>query len=194
MDLERYHRMLALFKVLADDTRLRILGMVAEKPCTVEELAARLQLKESTVSHHLQRLREAELVSMERDKNARLYQFQNEQLHQLSREMLSLDHVTAPEPPQSESIWEDKVLQTFLVDGKLSKIPATRKKREVILRWLVTHFEAQRRYSEKEVNQLIAQYHEDVATLRRELIGYGWLKRENQIYWLPDSTSEEAHL
>lgn len=187
MDPERYARMLALFKVLADDTRLRILGMVAEKPCAVEELAARLQLKEPTVSHHLQRLREAGLVSVERDKNARLYRMQNEHLQALSRELLSLDEVTAPDEPQAESVWEHKVLQTFLVDGRLSRIPATRKKREVILRWLAARFEPQRRYSEREVNQLLGEYHEDVATLRRELIGYGWLNRENQIYWQPEA-------
>ncbi|HEY9842215.1 MAG: metalloregulator ArsR/SmtB family transcription factor [Candidatus Sericytochromatia bacterium] len=183
MDPERYQRMLALFKVLADDTRLRILGMVGEKPCAVEELAARLGLKEPTVSHHLNRLREAELVEVERDKNSRLYRLSPKSLHELSRELLAIDEVVAPEQAQADSVWEEKVLQTFLVNGRLSRIPASRKKREVILLWLARQFEPQRRYSEREVNQLLGSYHEDVATLRRELIGYGWLQRENQIYW-----------
>lgn len=187
MDLERYQQMLALFKVLADDTRLRILGMVGEKPCSVEELATRLQLKEPTVSHHLQRLKEAKLVEARADKNARLYELRPQALHDLSRELLKIEEVTAPEAEQADVVWEDKVMQTFLVAGRLSRIPASRKKREVVLRWLAAQFESDRRYSEKEVNQLLGQYHEDVATLRRELIGYGWLARENQIYWKPET-------
>ncbi|PKL76532.1 MAG: ArsR family transcriptional regulator [Candidatus Melainabacteria bacterium HGW-Melainabacteria-1] len=189
MDPERYERMLSLFKVLADDTRLRILGMVAERPCTVEELAVRLKLKEPTVSHHLSRLREAGLVAVERDKNARLYRLTPESLHGLSRELLSLEEVASPELAQSESLWEDKILANFVQDGRLNRIPASRKKREVILRWLLKQFQPSRRYSEREVNQVLNQYHEDVATLRRELVGYGWLQRENQVYWLTEQSA-----
>lgn len=186
MEPERYARMLSLFKILADDTRLRILGMVGEKPCTVEELATRLGLKEPTVSHHLQRLREAQLVTMQPDKNSRLYSLAPQTLSRLSRELLQLESVAAPEDDTPERSWERKVLETFLVDGRLVRIPASRKKREVILRWLANQFQPQQRYPEKEVNALLGRFHQDVATLRRELIGYGWLAREHQIYWKPE--------
>ena len=33
------------------------------------------------------------------------------------------------------------------------------------------------------LNDLLETYHEDVATLRRELIGYELLRRENDVYW-----------
>ena len=51
---------------------------------------------------------------------------------------------------------------------RLKEIPASRKKREVILRWLAERFEVRRRYSEAEVNELLQRYHPDSATLRRE--------------------------
>ena len=55
--------LLTFFKSLADANRLRIVGLLAHRPHTVEELAEVLALRPSTVSHHLSRLSAAELVS-----------------------------------------------------------------------------------------------------------------------------------
>lgn len=181
MDQEKFQIMLDIFKVLADATRLKIVGMVAEKPCSVEELSERLKLKASTVSHHLNRLKEAKLVAMERDKNVHFYHLCTEQLHFLSKDILSLDQVTAPE--DDKQFWTEKVLKTFVIDDKLTKIPASRKKREVVLNWLVQKYERHKKYPEKELNQIISQYHNDTATLRREMIAFKLMERNNQVYW-----------
>ncbi len=45
--------LVGFFKALADPNRLKIVGLLAQKPYSVEELAALLELKASTVSHHL---------------------------------------------------------------------------------------------------------------------------------------------
>ncbi len=79
--------------------------------------------------------------------------------------------------------WECKVLTTFLKGDRLTKIPDTRKKRAVILRWLAQQFEKDKQYPEREVNAIIEQYHPDCATLRRELIGARLMRRERGIYW-----------
>ncbi len=79
--------------------------------------------------------------------------------------------------------WECKVLTTFLKGDRLTKIPDTRKKRAVILRWLARQFEKDKQYPEREVNTIIKQYHPDCATLRRELIGAHLMRRERGIYW-----------
>ena len=44
--------LLSFFKVLADESRLKILGILATQERSVEELAELLQLKTPTVSHH----------------------------------------------------------------------------------------------------------------------------------------------
>ena len=51
--------------------------------------------------------------------------------------------------------WECKVLTTFLKGDRLTKIPDTRKKRAVILRWLAQQFEKDKQYLEREVNAII---------------------------------------
>jgi DNA-binding transcriptional ArsR family regulator len=55
--------LVAFFKALADANRLKIVGLLAQRPYSGEELAALLDLKPSTVSHHLSKLAEVGLVS-----------------------------------------------------------------------------------------------------------------------------------
>ena len=47
--------LVSFYKVLADANRLKIVGLLARQAYSVEELAALLKLKPSTVSHHLAR-------------------------------------------------------------------------------------------------------------------------------------------
>ena len=63
------------------------------------------------------------------------------------------------------------------------EIPASRKKRDVILDWLADRFEHGVRYPEPELNTIIKRHHPDSATLRRELIGGRWMAREAGVYW-----------
>jgi hypothetical protein len=60
----------------------------------------------------------------------------------------------------------------------LKTLPSQRKKLEAILRYVVKAFDVNKRYSEKQVNDILARYHADTATLRRELVGYGLMQRE----------------
>ena len=82
-----------------------------------------------------------------------------------------------------------RVLEAFVdADGRLKTIPAARKKRGAVLRWLMRDFEEGRRYSEAEVNARIQRRHWDSATLRRELIGHRMMARAERMYWrLPES-------
>ena len=80
------------------------------------------------------------------------------------------------------SAWEEKVLQNYLDGDRLKEIPASRKKRLVILVWLINKFEPEKTYTESEVNQILSNYHPDYATLRREFISYQLMKRDRGIY------------
>jgi hypothetical protein len=78
---------------------------------------------------------------------------------------------------------EEKVLKSYLDGISLIKIPASRKKRLVVLRWLVRKFELEVTYTERQINEILGRHHSDYATLRRELIGYQLMERENGFYW-----------
>lgn len=73
---------------------------------------------------------------------------------------------------------EAKLLRRFFERGRLREIPAQEGKRLVVLRYLVDRtFEEDRAYPEKEVNQRLALFHPDVASLRRYMVDYGLVTR-----------------
>jgi hypothetical protein len=80
--------------------------------------------------------------------------------------------------------------------GRLIQIPAKRKKRLVVLRWLADHFRPAERYSEAQVNDVLRRYHEDVATLRRAMVDEELMQRGSGFYWragtLPPLRGEAA--
>jgi len=83
---------------------------------------------------------------------------------------------------------EARVIQTFLVNGKLKSIPVARGKRLTVLRHLSSGLDPQRVYEEAELNQFLAQFHPDVCTLRRELIINKLMVRKNGKYKIATST------
>ena len=174
--------LLVYLKTLADQTRLRILGLVANQSRSVEELAALLDLQPSTVSWHLARLKEIDLVQMRAEGTTHLYRMNGRGLGRIHK-LLGAPQRLALVGDVEEDAFERKVLRDFLDTGRLKEIPAYRKKRQIILRWLVRQFEYGRTYPEAEVNEIIKRYHPDTATLRRELVGEKLMARERGIYW-----------
>lgn len=75
------------------------------------------------------------------------------------------------------------MLATFIEGGRLVQIPAKRKKRLVVLRWLADHFRPAERYSEAQVNDVLRRYHEDVASLRRAMVDEELMQRARGLYW-----------
>jgi hypothetical protein len=79
--------------------------------------------------------------------------------------------------------YAQKVLHAFIVDGRLTSIPAKERKRQVVLRFLAeTDFEDGREYPEREVDQRLALRNRDVAAIRRYLVDGRYLERQAGIY------------
>lgn len=174
------------FKALADANRLKILGLLAQEAYSVEQLAALLELRPSTVSHHLARLSEAGLVSARAESYYNVYSLETGALEAMAQRLMSEDTLPAFAEGVDMRSYERKVIEDYtLPGGKLKTIPAQRKKLEAVLQHIAQEFEQGTRYSEQQVNVILSGYHDDTATLRRELVGYGLLKRQAGEYWRP---------
>jgi DNA-binding transcriptional ArsR family regulator len=184
MDSEEIAEMVRVLKALADATRLKILGLLTECELSVGAIAQALKLTEPTISHHLARLAEVELVTMTKLGNTRAYALNAPNLHKFQKHF----DLTPPEEQTAVDILakvdaeSKRILKSFVVGGRLVKIPEMRKKRRVILHWLVDQLDPAREYTEKEINAFLKQFHEDFATLRRELIINRLMTREESIY------------
>lgn len=84
---------------------------------------------------------------------------------------------------ESNEAETQRVMKSFVKEGRLIAIPEQRKKRLVILRWLVGQLQLEKRYQEAEINSFLLQFHEDFATLRREFIVNALMQREDGLYW-----------
>ncbi len=168
-----------IFKALADASRLKIVGLLAQRSYTVEQLAAMLELKAPTISHHLSRLAEAGLVSARAEGYYNVYQLEKEVLKNHMQLILSGEQITAVTANVNMEAFEQKVVRDFsMPDGRLKTIPAQRKKLEAILGHILQAFEPGVRYSEKQVNEILARFHADTASLRRELVAAHLMQRE----------------
>lgn len=170
---------LPVFRALADESRLRLIGLLSSgEERSVEELSSLLGLRPPTVSHHLATLRAVGLVSMRSVGTTHLYSFVPSTLRGLNKSL-------APEKLAVDvdgDAWERKVLNDFLEEGRLKTIPASERKRLVVLKWLAAKFSAERSYPELEVNAILAEFHNDYASLRRYLVDYGFMTRRGGIY------------
>jgi DNA-binding HxlR family transcriptional regulator len=189
-------QLLLSLKALSDASRLRIVGVLAAgKRMAVEDLAATLDLTPGTVVHHLNRLRAAGLVESRRRPPYVDYSLRLERLAEIGAALgkMSREQELAGETLDAPMVeWATgragRVLHSFFEGGRLLSIPAQHSKRLVVLRYLAeTVFEEGREYPEKEVNQLLALRHPDVASVRRYLVDEGFMQRASGIYRLSDS-------
>lgn len=176
---ENEGELVAVFKALADSSRLKIVGLLAQQPYTVEQLAAMLELKASTISHHLAKLSAVGLVSARAEGYYNIYQLEKSALSASMQRIFSSDQMASVTADVDLDAFDRKVVTDYsLPDGRLKTLPAQRKKLEAMLHYIVKSFEPGTRYSEKQVNEILARFHEDTASLRRELVGYKLMERK----------------
>lgn len=179
--------LLTFFKALADANRLKIIGLLAQQDLSVEQIAGMLGLHASTVSHHLNKLAKTGLVSARAEGYYSIYHLETKTLESLAKSLLQREALSAAAEEVDMDAYDRKVLQGYMTrDGRIRAFPGQQKKLEVILRHVIRSFEPGVRYSEKQVNETLARFTDDISGLRRDLIDHRMLGRQTDgsAYWL----------
>jgi len=171
--MEHTYDAVTVFKALGDESRLAIVRMLLEGESYVELIASRLELTSATVSHHLKKLEAAGLVESHRTQFYMIYSVKREVLSERLADLIG----TLP-ARDDDTRYREGVIETFFEYGRLKALPAQRKKREVILRYMLDPLEKGRPYGEEEINGHIVRYYDDYCTVRREMIAFGLVVRE----------------
>ena len=183
---ETFMELLSFFKALADENRLKIIGLLAQRSYTVERLAETLGLGVSTTSHHLSRLAGAGLVSARADGHYYIYSLQKETLKTMAQHLLQDDELPKLSNQDTQDIFTRKVMSSFTnSEGRITTFPAQEKKYLVLLHYVVQAFEVGVHYPEKQVNEILSHYNNDTAYLRRSLVEHHLMGREGGggAYW-----------
>ncbi len=171
-----------ILKALADGSRLMIINSLFEKSQYVEEIAERFELAVSTVSHHLKKLEEAHLVEKKKEQYYVVYCIKEEIFNTSLKTIASFKNSDERTQEVRMANYRKKVLNTFFKGKKLDKIPTQHKKMLIVLDEILKRFTPMKEYTEKEVNDIIASFHEDHCRIRRELTDSGRMRRKNGIY------------
>jgi hypothetical protein len=178
------NRIVEFHKTMGDPTRLRILSLLSSGHLHGQAIAGKLGLTAPTITHHLKKLREINVVYERRDKNT-IYFYLNQSVlkHHADALVQLVEGKDMSVNEQSEE--RQKIIANFFTkDGKLKTIPAQRKKKLIIFEHLLKGIERGRKYEERELNEYILRFHEDYATIRREFIINQYMYREDSIYEL----------
>ncbi len=171
-----------LFKCLADKSRLLILKSLIKEPMYVELLAQRLQLTPPTISFHLKKLEDANIVKADKEQYYTVYSINEDILKSAIIDFIREESSEKDVQNQREEEYRKKVLESFFEYGKLKTIPVQRKKKLIVLEEIAKAFEFDRTYTEREVNIIIADFNDDFCTIRREFIGEKMFVRNDGMY------------
>src|SRR5947209_13182073 len=116
-----FSELLAFFKALADETRLKIVGVLARTPASGEDLAHILALNPATVSRHVSRLHDAGLIAVQPKGHYYVYSLNLATLHDMARRLLASDALPlaveglVPDLPAASGAdpYDRKVLRDF---------------------------------------------------------------------------------
>ncbi len=169
---------LELLKLLADETRLGILNILLKEDSYVEKIACELSLTPATICYHLKKMESAGVVHCSRSQFYIIYSLNRAIFDKPLYELIKKDE----EIVNTEEKYKKEVISNFFKYGRLTQIPTQRKKREIVLAEILKQFDVTQEYSEKEVNEIILRYHEDFCTIRREMIAFGMMTRDHEIY------------
>lgn len=88
------------------------------------------------------------------------------------------------------------ITKRFLdAEERVVQLPVKQGKLRLVLEYLWSKFDAEVRYTEKQVNALLEQWSTlDYASVRREMVDHGYLYRENTgaSYWIQAELPEAA--
>ncbi len=174
---------ISLFKCLSDKSRLQILKSLAIEDMYVERLAERLGITAPTVSFHLKKLADAGAVTSYKSQYYMMYSLRRDIFETRILDILQEESDEAAVQAERDAKYRQRVIDTFFEYGKLKAIPAQRKKERIILEVIADAFEFDRIYTEREVNVIIADFHDDFCTIRRDMIGERLLARDKNGYW-----------
>lgn len=177
-------RMVHFHKTLGDPTRIRILALLQNGPLHGQAIAGKLGLKPPTITHHMAKLREIGLIIERREKNTIYFSLNQKKLEFSATAILRMvtDISEKESDPMKQADHHQVIKNFFTPEGRLKQIPAQRKKKIIVMTHMIKGLKQGVVYEEKEINEFLKGFHEDFATLRRELVMNQFMYRQNNKY------------
>lgn len=173
---------IALFKCLADKSRIQILKSLMAEDMYVERLSERLSLTPATISFHLKKLVDAGAVKSRKEQYYTMYSINGDIFNVSILDILKEEAEDKKLLKERDEAYRKKVIDSFFEYGKLKSIPTQRKKERIVLEEIAKAFKKGKTYTEREVNIIIADFNDDFCTIRRDMVAEKLLVRDKMNY------------
>src|SRR5699024_6931533 len=135
-------------------------------PLHGQAIAGKLGLRPPTISHHLAKLKEIDIVYQRRDKNTIYFYLNKDKLRKMLLQIIRIGDEGMVEKFDITDEEKSNIIRNFIDEtGKLTALPAQRKKKLVLLEYMLRGLEHGKLYKEIEINEHIKQYYQDFATI-----------------------------
>lgn len=174
----------SFFSATLDPDRLKLISYLSQEPCSILDLAEKMDEDPIKLVRHLGVLEGAKLVTISESTGIKYYRFNSKSIESIARQQFEEPRLDKSFTNLPEN--QMKLVSSYIqFDGSLKMIPSQKKKIKIILNYIIAAFEFDTDYSEVEVNEILAKYNPDSALLRRYLIDYRYLDRERDgsRYW-----------
>lgn len=172
-----------LLTMLLDVDRLAVAGALAARPMATDDLVEVTGRDRRVVLTVLGELRGVGLVRQHDDR----YLLDVEALRAAARDAAEAEIPMDPIIGFGMTDDERQILERYFSGRVLNEIPVQRARRLVVLHRLALEFDPGRRYTEREVNEILGAFNPDWSALRRGLVDEGLLDREprggGNLYW-----------
>lgn len=89
----------------------------------------------------------------------------------------------------------ERVLKSYLKKGSdryFRELPVRYQYKLMVCAYIVDFIDADKTYTEKEINNVLKEFHSDYATLRRYLVDFSFIgrHRDGSLYWINKSAKE----
>lgn len=187
--LDPLPELVAFFKALIEPDRLRVAALIIDSPLTQREAGERTGMGTRAARDCLRTLEDAGYARVEGSGAEARYRLDTERMRRLAATLLESPRIKALGGATDE---RSRVLASFFRDGRLTRLPTGDRRRLIILEEIATRFASGRTYSEREVNAILRESHEDYATIRRYLVDLAFLNRQDGVYWVGEGRRSPA--
>ncbi len=180
--------LLTFFKVLSDETHLKIAGVLARQPMQVREMSRVLQLDRHDLINALVRMQRANLVAVQVENNQKTYVL-NADAFAAVGERLGQADVLSRLLQQAQADFEQHLVAKY-VEPDYVDPGRTMAEHIVIGRWVARKkFDLHARYTEPQVNDILRRIKWQGAEFRNSLCGMNALSRtrDGRMYWRSDT-------
>lgn len=176
-DIESITHSCAIFRLLADESRLKIVRILLKGDSYAELMAKQIGVTVSTITYHIKKMETIGLIRCSKVHHYKIYSLNHEIFKNTINDILDSIPIE-----WNDMMYRFNIISHFFVCGRLKKIPVQIPKKRIVMEFLIDELEYEHYYTKEEIDAYIQQFFDDTDIVFFEFTTLGLLEEENCLY------------